>query len=131
MKKISGKFEVTMNPLDSDVNSENNVFARMGIEKTYFGDLSGTSQGEMLSLRTAEAGSAGYVAIELVQATLDGKSGEFALQHNGLMSSAGQSLQLQVIPDSGTSDLKGLKGEMAIRIEDGVHYYDFEYTLSA
>ena len=127
MKKISGKFEVAMSPLASDVNSENNAFARMGLEKTYFGDLSGTSQGEMLSVRTAEAGSAGYVAIELVQAILDGKSGEFALQHNGVMSSPGQSLQLQVIPDSGTNDLKGLKGEMAIRIEDGVHYYDFEY----
>ncbi|MGC4053172.1 MAG: DUF3224 domain-containing protein [Paludibaculum sp.] len=35
-----------------------------------------------------------------------------------------------VVPDSGTGELTGLKGKMAVRIEpDGKHFYDFEYTL--
>jgi hypothetical protein len=34
-----------------------------------------------------------------------------------------------VIPDSADGELGGLRGRMGIRIEDGVHYYDFEYSL--
>ncbi|MDA8939424.1 DUF3224 domain-containing protein, partial [Pseudoalteromonas marina] len=30
---------------------------------------------------------------------------------------------------SGTDELEGLAGSMKIRIENGVHYYDFQYTL--
>jgi len=34
-----------------------------------------------------------------------------------------------VVPDSGTDQLMGLAGKMAIKIADGKHSYDFEYTL--
>jgi hypothetical protein len=39
-------------------------------------------------------------------------------------------LLLEVVPGSGTGQLSGLSGEMAIRIEDGQHYYDFEFELA-
>jgi hypothetical protein len=35
-----------------------------------------------------------------------------------------------VVPDSGTGDLAGLTGAMAITVADGKHSYDFEYTLA-
>ena len=42
-----------------------------------------------------------------------------------------QSLQIMVVPDSGSGELTGLSGTMDIRIEDGQHFYDFDYRLDA
>jgi len=39
-------------------------------------------------------------------------------------------LSVTVVPDSGTDQLEGLAGKLTIRIDDGKHFYDFEYTLS-
>jgi len=38
-------------------------------------------------------------------------------------------LSVVVIPDSGTDELTGLNGSLKITIEDGKHFYDFEYTM--
>jgi hypothetical protein len=45
------------------------------------------------------------------------------------MTSQGQHLTVSVVPNSGTGELLGLSGTMAIRIADGKHFYDFEYLL--
>jgi hypothetical protein len=39
-------------------------------------------------------------------------------------------LTVVVIPDSGTDELTGLNGSLKITIEDGKHFYDFEYDVS-
>jgi hypothetical protein len=39
------------------------------------------------------------------------------------------SLTIEVAPDSGTGERVGLTGRLSIRIEDGQHFYDFEYDL--
>jgi hypothetical protein len=38
-------------------------------------------------------------------------------------------LTITVVPDSGTGQLTGLAGTFTIKIADGKHSYDFEYTL--
>jgi Protein of unknown function (DUF3224) len=38
-------------------------------------------------------------------------------------------LNVTVVPDSGTGQLVGLAGTMEIKIADGKHSYDLEYTL--
>jgi hypothetical protein len=38
-------------------------------------------------------------------------------------------LSVTVVPDSGTGQLVGLTGKMEIKIADGKHFYEFEYTL--
>jgi hypothetical protein len=39
-------------------------------------------------------------------------------------------LEITVVPDSGTGQLKGIAGKMTITIAaGGKHSYDFEYTL--
>jgi hypothetical protein len=40
-------------------------------------------------------------------------------------------LSVTVVPDSGTGQLVGITGKMAILITDGKHSYDFEYALPA
>jgi len=35
-----------------------------------------------------------------------------------------------VVPDSGSGELVGLAGKMEIKIVEGKHFYEFEYTLA-
>ena len=103
--------------------------ARMSISKQFRGGLDASSTGEMLAAQTETKGSAGYVAIERVDGTLEGRRGTFYLQHNGMMDKARPSLTVSVIPDSGTGELSGISGAMSINIEAGKHSYEFEYRL--
>ncbi|MBH0077204.1 DUF3224 domain-containing protein [Pseudoalteromonas sp. SWYJ118] len=129
-KIISGEFTVALALIEGYANGQQGInLGRMSIDKTFKGDLNATSQGEMLSAMTPTQGSAGYVAIEQVIGELEGKQGSFVLQHFGTMDKGQDSLILNVIPDSGTYELKGLTGSMKIRIEQGIHYYDFDYRL--
>lgn len=128
--KISGKFDVTLNPLDFHSRGERGVnFGRMSIDKSFYGELEATSKGEMLSTITSTKGSAGYVAIEQVIGSLAGNKGSFVLQHFGVMNKGKDRLVLEVVPDSGSEELLGLAGTMAIKIENGQHFYEFEYEL--
>ena len=127
---VTGQFTVALAPLDGYAKGQSGInLGRMSIDKTFTGKLNASSQGEMLSAMTPVQGSAGYVAIEQVIGELEDKKGSFVLQHFGTMDKGQDSLILNVIPDSGTDELEGLAGSMKIRIENGVHYYDFEYML--
>ena len=125
-----GEFEVNLQPLDIYAKGgEGAGLGRMSIDKTFYGDLLATSQGEMLTAMTGVEGSAGYVAIEQVSGALQGKLGTFVLQHFGLANRGKNSLILEVVHDSGTGELVNLSGEMSIKIEGGKHLYVFDYTL--
>jgi hypothetical protein len=130
--KASGQFEVKLQPMDFYTQGSDGInFGRMSLDKTFQGDLQATSKGEMLSAMTATKGSAGYVAIEQVNGSLSGKKGGFVLQHFGTMNRGKDHLVLEVIPDSGSGELNGIAGKMFIKIEDGKHFYEFEYELSS
>ncbi|MDQ6626745.1 MAG: DUF3224 domain-containing protein [Verrucomicrobiota bacterium] len=126
MTHSKGSFEVKLNPQTTDA-----PVGRMSIDKQFHGDLEATSKGEMLAVQSGVKGSAGYVAIEQVNGTLQGRHGTFFLQHSGTMDRSVAQLSVTVIPDSGTDELLGLTGKMTIDIADGKHLYDFEYTLPA
>ncbi len=124
----SGTFEVKVIP--QEPSGEAPAVGRMSLEKQFHGDLAATSKGEMLTAMTQVKGSAGYVVIEWVSGALDGLSDAFALQHRGAMTRGVPQLDVTLVPDSGTGELAGLIGSMAIKITDGKHFYDFEYTLT-
>ena len=102
----------------------------MTINKIYSGDLVGTGIGQMLSHRTAKKGSAGYVALEVVTATLDGKTGTFVLQHVGIMNRGESFLTVSIIPDSGTDELVGITGQFEIDSTKKPHPYTLTYSFS-
>ena len=121
----TGTFEVKLNPQD-----DGGPVGRMSIDKQFQGDLAGTSKGQMLMAGSeSEKGSAGYVAIEKVTGTLNGRSGTFCLQHNATMNRGVGDLNIIVIPDTGTDELVGLRGRMNIIIDAGKHSYEFDYEL--
>jgi hypothetical protein len=125
----TGKFEVTLAPIGTDDKAEGSTLGRLAVEKRFDGDLVGGSKGEMMTAMTGTEGSAGYVAIERFLGTLHGRTGSFVLQHGGIMTRGAPQLTILVVPDSGTDQLVGLAGRMAIVITDGQHSYDFQYTL--
>ena len=128
----AGTFDVKLQPLESYANGKDGIkVGRMSIDKTFTGGLTASSKGEMLSVMTPVEGSAGYVAVEQVAGILDGKKGGFALQHYGKMEQGENFLMLEIVPDSGTGALVGISGKMNIRIENGAHYYEFDYEFVA
>jgi hypothetical protein len=128
-RKASGSFEVKMTPHPHADGIGDPAIGRMSIDKRFDGDLSGTSRGQMLAAMSEVKGSAGYVAIERVDATLSGRSGGLTLQHTGVMTRGVPQLTIAVVPDSGSGALLGISGTMTIDIVEGKHFYVFEYTL--
>lgn len=126
--QASGEFEVTLTPQDT---GDDPLLGRRLIDKRFMGPLDATSRGQMLSAGTSVIGSAGYVAIERVTGTLDGRRGSFILQHSATMNRGKPALHIQVVPDSGTEELSDIHGTMDIKIVDGKHFYQFDYSLEA
>ena len=131
MIRATGPFDVKVVPQkpDSEV-AEASGLTRMTIDKQFHGDLEATSKGEMLASRPDAKGSGGYVAMERVTGTLNGRRGSFVLQHSATMTRGVPSLSITVVPDSGTDELTGLTGKLNIIIApDGKHTYEFEYEM--
>jgi hypothetical protein len=122
-----GTFTVDVHPL-TPAPAEG--LSRFSTDKQIHGDLEATSKGEMFAGGDAKQGGAGYVAIEVVTGTLSGKKGSFALQHSATMDQSGNKLSVIIVPGSGTGELKGITGTFDIKIANGQHSYDIEYTLS-
>lgn len=126
---LEGPFHVRMTPEALAHADAPALLGRFRLDKRYEGGLDAVGAGEMLAARTTVEGSAGYVAIERVTGTLDGRHGSFVLQHSGVMERGMKRLFLEVVPDSGTGELAGLWGRMGIDIAGGEHFYRFEFSL--
>jgi hypothetical protein len=74
-------------------------------------------------------GSAGYVAIERVSGSLNGRSGSFVLQHSSTLTRGTPQQSITVVPDSATGQLVGLTGKFLVIITEGKHSYEFDYSL--
>jgi hypothetical protein len=122
-----GTFTVDVHPLTPPPAEG---LSRFSSDKQIHGDLEATSKGEMFSGGDPKQGAAGYVAMEVVTGTLKGKKGSFALQHSATMDQSGSKLSVVIVPGSGTGELKGIAGTFEIKIANGQHSYDLEYTFS-
>jgi hypothetical protein len=123
----TGTFEVKITPQDD--KSADKSIGRLTIDKQWHGDLEGTSTGQMLTGGDVTTGSAGYVAIEKFTGTVGGRKGSLIFQHSATMTKGKGDLTITVVPDSGTDELKGISGKLTIKIENGKHSYEFDYTL--
>jgi hypothetical protein len=93
---------------------------RTVVKKTFTGALTGSSVAELLTCES-ETGSAGYVAMERVEGTLDGLAGTFVIQHGGLFdATTGKATPYgAIVPGSATGDLAGLRGSAEYKHDDG------------
>ena len=127
--QATGAFDVKMLPQPAEP-AVGATIGRMVLDKKYHGPLDATGKGQMLAMRTAVDGSAGYVDMELVEGQLDGSGGSFVLQHSGTMNRGAALLVMAVVPDSGTGELTGLSGKMEIINTGGKHSYRFDYSIT-
>lgn len=127
--QAKGDFEVMRIPQEElDIGGGASV-GHSRFDKRFHGPLEATSVVHMLAVMSETPGSGAYVAIERIEGTLDGRSGSFYAQHNGTMDRGTPSLDLRVVPDTGTGELTGLQGRIAIDIVDGKHFYTFDYDI--
>lgn len=128
---VKGTFAITMQAEPPYEVIEGVSLGRVSFDKVFSGALDATSQVAMIGARTPHEGSAGYVAMERISGSLEGRRGTFVLQHSGTMIRGAASLTVTVVPDSGTGELATLSGSMQIAVVDGAHHYDFQYELGA
>ncbi|HZX81668.1 MAG TPA: DUF3224 domain-containing protein [Lysobacter sp.] len=128
MPTAQGRFEVRRTP-QGPLELGDTQAMHLRFDKTFEGSLAATSVVHMIAVGTAVEGSAGYVAVERFDATLDGRAGHFSMMHFGVMDRGTPSLKLEVVPDSADGELAGLRGSMRIDITDGEHFYTFDYEL--
>jgi hypothetical protein len=115
--KTTSEFAVTSweaTTYDEDVPGPK--MTRTVVKKTFTGALAGSSVAELLTCES-EGGGAGYLAMERVDGTLDGRVGTFVIQHGGLYeASTGKSTPYgAIVPGSATGDLAGLRGSAEFR----------------
>ncbi len=127
--QAKGEFDVKRTPQGSLDMGDGVEIGHMRFDKQFRGSLEATSVVHMLAAMSPVDGSGAYVAIERIAGTLDGHSGSFLTQHSGVLDRGKPSLDLTVVPDSGTDALTGLRGRITIDIIDGKHFYTFDYAL--
>jgi Protein of unknown function (DUF3224) len=108
---------------------EGTKLGRVHIERSFSGELEATSTAELLTA-TAPDGSAAYVAFDAIIGSLGGRSGTFVFEHHGTVSEQGSTTAGFVVPGSGTGELRNLRGEGEIRVdEEGGHQLWLAYQL--
>ena len=129
--KASGTFNLDSWNDDVYDDGVDAKLSKVRLTKTFAGDLVGTSVVEMLAVSTPGAGGefegAAYVAVERFAGSVHGRDGGFVMVH---AASGPHGMKVAVIPGSGSGDLEGIAGEIAItRHADGSHAYEFDYAL--
>jgi hypothetical protein len=113
----SARFDIELTPADGVLPGTE----RFDFTKTWTGDISGTSAGVMLSAGDPAAGTAGYVALETFEGTVDGRQGTLVFQQFGSITKGSSQLRYEVVPGSGSGELEALAGEVDLQVADGVH----------
>jgi hypothetical protein len=108
----------TYEPVAYDEPAEGPALARIHVEESFSGDIAGDGVVEFLQAGRAD-GSASFVGIERVTATIGGRSGTFLLQDAGTVKGNIVSGDWFVIQGSGTGELDGLRGEGGFRANLG------------
>jgi len=122
-----GTFDVDIRPGAAELDG---AVGRFDVSKTFDGEVQGVSTGVMLSAGNPQAGSAGYVALEVFAGHLGGRRGGFALQQFGTMHEGAQVLHYDIAPGSGTDELVGITGSIRLETEGGQHHYELTYQLA-
>ncbi|GAC1327174.1 MAG: hypothetical protein NVS2B16_00960 [Chloroflexota bacterium] len=81
-------------------------------------------------MRSRATGAAAYVGLERIAGRLLGRSGTFVLHHSATVSRGKQSGTWTVVPDSGTGELRTLRGDALIAVDSaGTHTFELDYDL--
>lgn len=99
--------------------------------KTYTGAVSGRSLTLFTAAFDQARGSGTYVAMELFEGSLEGRSGTFAFLHSASTKGPGDRSDEvgRIVPESGTGQLAGIKGAVRLAIDGASERMVFDYSL--
>ncbi len=134
--RATGSFEITRWDATTEEEDGGVAIASILVGKEFRGGLTGTSTARLLTVAGRVPGSAAYVGVERMTGSLDGRTGSFAVQHTATMEGEGEeqrsTMAVTVVPDTGTGELTGIRGEVTITVhEDGSHTYAIEYDVAS
>ncbi len=120
-RRASGHIEVkTYEPKPFDEQPEGPSLVEIHVTETFTGDIQG--EGKVRFIQAARPdGSASFVGIERVRGAIHGKQGSFLLQDSGTLVGDQVKGSWFVVPDSGTGELRGLRGEGGFEAQLGQH----------
>ena len=129
MPRAEGTFDIDRFDTEKPYDQRDGVtLTRAHITKTFQGDLTGTSETDIIMVHTQIP--AAYAGIERFEGAVHGRSGGFVLQHGAGSRSGDLWLTWKIVETSGTGDLTGIRGEGQIVIgPDGTHSYTIDYEL--
>ena len=115
----TGKIDVkTYEPTTYDQPGEGPTLVRIHVVEDFSGDIEGEGTAEFLQT-TRDEDEASFVGVERVTGRLGEKSGTFVLQDQGTLKGTTVSGTWFVVPESGTGELRGLRGEGGFEAELG------------
>ena len=127
--RATGAFEITTwEQVPCDEAAEGPKLARATVRKTFRGELAGESTAELL-LCADEAGGIAYTALERVVGRVGERSGSFLLLHGAMRGGDMTRAHGRVVPDSGTGDLRGLRGEAAFQHDEHGAVFTLDYDF--
>src|SRR5881396_2159598 len=94
---------------------------RAAVTKTFTGDVAGEGHVEYLMMYRSD-GSATFVGLERVTGQVAGKAGTFVFQRTGIFENGVAKETFTVIPNSGTGELRSLRGEGTSEVGHGSEY---------
>ena len=102
---------------------------RTSVTKTFSGDIEGDGHVEYVMTYRPE-GSAAFVGLERIVATIAGRAGSFALQRTGVFENGQAKESFAIVEGSGTGALAGLRGEGRSSVGHGMeHPFVLQYEL--
>lgn len=83
---------------------------RASVVDTYEGDIAGEATLEYLMTYQPDEQFATFIGMERIVGRLGGREGSFVLQQHGAFEGGGVKATWEVVADSGTGELRGLRG---------------------
>ena len=128
--RATGAFEITAwEQVPYDESAEGPKLARATVRKTFRGELEGESTAELL-LCADDAGGIAYTALERVVGRVGDRSGSFLLLHGAMRGGDMTRSHGRVVPDSGTGELRGLRGEVEITHDEQGAVFVLDYDFA-
>jgi hypothetical protein len=131
MKKVANS-RFTIKSWDEKPYSEGEdlpKLTRAAVTKTFTGDITGDGHVEYLMMYRSD-GSATCVGLERFVGRIGGKTGTLVLQRIGVFEGGLAKESYSVIPDSGTGELRGLRGDGSSAVGHGTeHPFMLNYEL--
>lgn len=107
---LKATFEVTgWDEHQFDVHAGAAKLTRAKVDKVYAGDVTGTSVTQWL-MAYGDDGSATFVGLERIRATIGKRTGTITLRHVGSFAEGVAKAELTVVAGSGSGDLAGITG---------------------